>query len=336
MSAAPAESSRSAARVLAIVINYRTAPMTIEALRALVPELRALPGARALVVENGSGDDSPAQLASALRREGWEDLVSLIASERNRGFAGGVNLALESALRSADPPSCIYLLNSDAFVASGAVRSLVRFLEAHPEVGICGSYIHGSGGEPHETAFRFPSIVGEFIARVPLWPFTRFLMRFTVALPIPTRPTAVDWLAGASMLIRRQVFEAIGGFDDGFFLYYEETDFCRRARAAGYSTWYVPESRVTHLGSKSTGFQDPSRPRASYWYESRRRYLRKHHGAAYLHLANLCWVTSYALGRLRRAVKGLPDRDPPRLFADFLRHNFSPRASARLDDAGRR
>lgn len=326
-SAAPERSAR-ATRLLAIVINYRTAPMTIEAVRALVPELRALGAARAVIVENDSGDDSRARLQSALRSEGWEDCVSLLASDRNRGFAGGINLALESERHSPAPASFVYLLNSDAFVATGALRTLVEFLEAHPEVGICGSYIHGLAGEPHETAFRFPSILGEFIARVPLWPFTRWLKRFAIALPIPTRPTAVDWLAGASMLIRNEVFEAIGGFDGDFFLYYEETDFCRRASKAGFPTWYVPESRVAHAGSQSTGFQDPSRPRAAYWYESRRRYLRKHHGLAYLWLANLLWVSSFAIGRLRRALKGLPDVDPPNLFRDFLRHNFLLRAAS--------
>lgn len=322
------EPPRTAARLLAILINYRTAAMTIDAARALIPELRALGSARVVFVENGSGDDSLAQLQAAVRREDWTGIASVIASDRNRGFAGGINFALESERHSPDPPNAIYLLNSDAFVAPGALCSLVRFLDEHPDAGICGSYIHGVAGEPHETAFRFPSILGEFIARVPLWPFTRWLTRFATALPIPTLPTRVDWLAGASMLIRSEVFEAIGGFDDGFFLYFEETDFCLRARRAGFQTWYVPESRVAHIGSQSTGFKDRSRPRPAYWYESRRRYLRKHHGLAYLWLANLLWVTSFALGRLRRALKGLPDLDPPHLFRDFLRHNFLPRALA--------
>jgi hypothetical protein len=329
MSAASGRSESTSGTLLAIVINYRTAAMTLDALRALAPELRALPGARAVVVENGSGDDSAAVLGEALRREGLREVVELRVSERNTGFAGGINFALAGEPAGRPLPDFVYLLNSDAFVAPGALRALVDFMRAHPDVGICGSYIHGTDGVPHETAFRFPSLVGEFIARVPLWPFTRLLMRHTVAIPIPTQPTRVDWLAGASMLIRREVFDAIGRFDDGFFLYYEETDFCRRAAQAGFSTWYVPASRVAHAGSKSTGFQDLARPRPAYWFESRRRYLRKHHGALYLAAANLAWVASYLLGRLRERIKGLPRRDPPQLFRDFLRHNFAPARAQR-------
>jgi hypothetical protein len=310
-------------RLLAVVLNYRTAPMTIEALRSLVRELRSLESARVVVVENGSGDGSLAALEAAIVGEGWQELVSLVASERNHGFAGGVNFALRPELAGREPPEYVYLVNSDAFVEPGGVAALLDFLDRHPEVGICGSYVHGTDGEPHETAFRFPTIVGEFIARVPLWPFARFLRRFTVALPIPTEPRPVDWLAGASMMIRRAVFESIGLFDDRFFVYYEETDFCLRARRAGFPTWYVPQSRVAHVGGGSTGFKDTTRPRPGYWFDSRRLYLRKHHGTGYLWIANAFWVAGYALGRLRRRLKGLPDVDPPRLLRDFLRHNYA-------------
>jgi hypothetical protein len=297
--------------------------MTIEALRCLVRELRPLEGARVVVVENGSGDGSQSALEAAIREEGWQQIVSLLASERNRGFAGGVNFALRPALAASDPPDVVYLLNSDAFVEPGALARLLDLLERHPEVGICGSYVHGPDGVPHETAFRFPTILGEFIARVPLWPFVPLLRRFTIALPIPTQPQAVDWLAGASMMIRRAVFDTIGLFDERFFLYYEETDFCLRARRAGFATWYVPESRIAHVGAGSTGFKDTTRPRPGYWFDSRRWYLRKHHGTVYLWAANASWVAGYALGRLRRRLKGLPDSDPPRLLRDFLRHNFA-------------
>ena len=315
-------------RVLAVVLNFRTPAMTIRALRALVPELRSLGDAGTVVVENGSEDGSLERIEAAVRDEDWADVISVVASERNRGFAGGINFALRPALSGSEPPEYVYLLNSDAFVEPGAVRALLEFLQHHPEVGICGSYIHGPGGEPHETAFRFPSIVGEFIARVPLWPFTPLLRRFTVALPIPDQPQPVDWIAGASMMIRGAVFASIGLFDERFFLYYEETDFCRRARRAGFPCWYVPQSRVAHVGSASTGFQDASRPRAAYWFESRHRYLRKHHGSAYLWLANAMWVAAFSLGRLRRWLKGLPDLDPPGLLTDFLYHNFLPRGAA--------
>lgn len=310
-------------KLLVIVLNYRTAAMTIEALHAVVRELRTLESARVVVVENGSGDDSLSALEAEVAKEGWGALVSIVASERNRGFSGGVNFALRPTLAGADRPEYVYLLNSDAFVEPGAVAVLLDFLERHPGAGICGSYVHGTEGDPHETAFRFPTIIGEFIARVPLWPFTRLLRRFTIALPIPTEAQPVDWLAGASMMIRREVFDAIGLYDENFFFYFEETDFCLRAARAGFGTWYVPESRVEHIGAASSGWKDRSKPRAAFWWDGRRYYFYKNHGLLYLWLANAAWLAGYLLGETRRLLAGRKGPFPPRFFRDFLRYNLA-------------
>ena len=106
------------------------------------------------------------------------------------------------------------------------------------------------------------------------------LLRRSIVAPPPARVACrVDWLAGASMMIRRPVLDEAGLFDEAFFLYFEETDLCRRALAAGWSTWYVPESRVAHIGSASTGMKRRE-PRPAYWFASRRHYLRKHDGCA--------------------------------------------------------
>ncbi len=83
--------------------------------------------------------------------------------------------------------------------------------------------------------------------------------------------------------------------------------------------------KLAHIGGGSTGFKDITRPRASYWFESRRRYFQKNHGTLYLWLTNVGWVLGYVLWRLRRRIKRMPDPDPPRLLRDFIRHNFLPR-----------
>lgn len=310
-------------RVLAVVVNFRTPELTITALRALLPELAAIPGAGAVVVDNDSGDDSVGRIREAMHADGAEPRVAVVASPRNGGFGFGVNFAVRAALAGDDPPDAVYLLNSDAQPAPGALRTLLAFQETHPQAAIAGSYIHGPDGTPHETAFRFPTWQGELLGNLRLGLLRHVFGGYEVALPIPTVPTRVDWLAGASMLIRRDVFERIGLFDEGFFLYYEETDFCRRAAAAGLETWYVPASRCAHVGAGSTGWKDTSRPRARYWFESRRRYFLRHHGPAYLLAANCVWVASFLLWRLRRRLRAAPEQDPPRLLRDFVRHSFS-------------
>src|SRR5262245_35074866 len=134
--------------VLIALINYKTPALTLRALRAALEALEPLPGSRVCLIDNGSGDSSVEELGAA------RDRVELIASPSNLGFAGGVNLALRPALRGANPPRYLYLLNSDALPAPGAIAELVHFLDANPSAGIAGSFIHGPDGDTHDTAFR--------------------------------------------------------------------------------------------------------------------------------------------------------------------------------------
>jgi GT2 family glycosyltransferase len=315
--------------VLVVLINYKTPALTLRALRAALADVDRLPGSRVALIDNGSGDDSVPELAKALDGEGLRDRVDLLVSPTNRGFAGGVNLALVPALRGPSPPRFVYLLNSDALPAPGAIEKLVRFLEADPRAGIAGSYIHGPGGETHDTAFRFPGIASQFEESLGIGVVSRLLDRYLVSKPVPRDAARVDWLAGASMLIRREVFDAIGSYDENFFFYYEETDFCRRAAQAGFATWYVPESRVEHIGAASSGWKDQSKPRAPYWWEGRRWYFYKNHGLLYLWAVNVAWLVGFLVGEPRRRLMGRRGPFPPRYFRDFLRHNFGFRPLGR-------
>jgi N-acetylglucosaminyl-diphospho-decaprenol L-rhamnosyltransferase len=310
-------------KLLAIVVNYKTAQMTLQALASLVPELAAVPGSRIIVIDNDSGDGSYEQILQTVRERGWSAFTDVVRSQRNGGFAFGVNVGLRHGLSSPQPPEYFYLLNSDAFPDPGSVRRLVDFLDAHPKAGIAGSYIHGPEGTPHETAFHFPSWVSEFEAPLGIGAVSRVFQRWVVALPIPTRTVQVDWLAGASMLIRRRVVEEVGLFDERFFLYFEETDFCRRAGLAGWPTFYVPESSVAHIGSASTGMKDLSKRTPPYYFASRQHYFRKNHGLLYLWLANVSWVVGFALGHARRRLMNRPDRvHRAGVFVDFINYNF--------------
>lgn len=315
--------------VLIALINYKTPALTLRALRAALEALEPLPGSGVCLIDNGSGDSSVEELGAALDREGLRDRVELIASPTNLGFAGGVNLALRPALRGANPPRFLYLLNSDALPAPGAIAELVHFLDANPSAGIAGSFIHGPDGETHDTAFRFPSAASQFEETLGIGVVSRLLDRWIVSKPVPSETARVDWLAGASMLIRREVFDAIGVYDENFFFYFEETDFCRRAARAGFSTWYVPKSRVEHIGAASSGWKDRSKPRAAYWWDGRRYYFYKNHGLLYLWFANAAWLAGMLLGEARRRVIGRQGPFPPRFVRDFLRYNLAFRRLGR-------
>jgi len=317
-------------RLLCIIVNYRTADLTLRVLGHLVEHIHHL-DAEVVVVENDSRDGSYDRLTQGVQADHLER-VKVLASPKNGGFGYGINVGVRYGLTQANRPDYVYILNSDAFPDPGAVDHLIAYLEAHPDVGIAGSYIHGMQGEPQGAAFRFPSVFGELENTLKLGLVSQLLAAHRVSMPVPERDCEVDWVSGASMMVRTEVFERAGLFDEGFFLYYEEIDFARRAREAGYLSAYVASSSISHVGSVSTGMQDVARPMPEYWFASRRRYFAKHHGKAYLAACDVVWATSFALWRARRRLQRKPDPDRPQMLRDFVRYNF-PRSFAGKPEA---
>jgi hypothetical protein len=310
--------------VAVIVVSYRSAQLTIDCLHSLQPE-RATPGVRlrVIVVDNASGDIP--ELERAVQRHGWSDWVELIDAPRNGGFAYGNNLGSERAY-SHGAPSYVYLLNPDAQARPGAIGELVRFLEAHPDAGIAGSSIENSDGSSWPFAFRFPSLLSEINDGLQFGLVTRLLRRWVVVREMGSVAQAVDWVSGASLMIRAAVFDAIGGLDENFFLYFEETDFCRRARAAGFSTWYVPQSRVMHgrgqitqVASEAAG---PLRRLPAYWFESRRRYFALAFGTSHAMAIDAVALAAYSLGWLKRLALLRRRTAVPHMVRDLARHSL--------------
>lgn len=304
-------------RVLTVILNWRTPEMTLRAVQAARSAMQGIDGA-ITVVDNASGDGSEAALRAATR-----DMpdVQVIQAGRNGGFGAGNNAGIRAGLPGGTRPDYVYILNSDAFPAPDAIRALLSHLETHPQTGFAGSHIHGPDGDPHRTAFRFPSIAGEFEAQVRFGPVSRLLRNAIVAQPLPTVTTRVDWLAGASLMMRMDVLDRIGLFDETFFLYFEETELCRRAARAGWPTDYVVESRVAHIGSASTGMKTWARM-PGYWFDSRWHYFTKVHGRAYAIAATLAALTGGALWRLRLLVQRRDRGDPPHFLRDLARHHL--------------
>ncbi|UIE39484.1 glycosyltransferase family 2 protein [Leptodesmis sichuanensis] len=310
--------------LLIIIVNYRTARLTIDCLRSLEHEVRSQPGTQVVVVDNASGDQSVDAIQAAITQHHWQDWVTLLPSSRNGGYAYGNNLAIRPTLRADNPPSYYLLLNPDTQVRPGALKALVDFMEQHPTVGIAGSSFENQEGQLWANAFRFPSVWSELDGGLRLGLVSKLLSKWVVTQPMTEQAQAVDWLPGASMMIRRQVFETIGLMDEGYFLYYEETDFCLQAKRAGWPCWYVPQSRVMHIAGQSTGVRSEDRaPKRlpQYVFDSRRRYFVKNHGWLYAALADLAWSIGYSLWSMRRVIQRKPNTDPPYLFLDSLRNS---------------
>jgi N-acetylglucosaminyl-diphospho-decaprenol L-rhamnosyltransferase len=307
-------------RLRVVILNYRTPDLTIACLHSLIDQVKAMPGTQVSVVDNASGDGSVEKIAAAIAAEGW-DWVTFLPQEHNGGYAFGNNAAVRPALAE-NPPDYFLLLNPDTVVRPGALQALVDFMDQHPEAGIAGSRLEEPDGTPQCSAFRFPNVWSELDSGLRLGVVTQLLAdRVVPILPVAESDCQVDWVAGASMIVRRQVFETAGLMDEKYFLYFEEVDFCIAAKNAGWTCWYVPESKVVHYVGQSSGVTDTKRKpkrRPTYWFDSRRRFFVKNYGYGYAILTELAWAGGFALWRVRQVVQRKPVEDPPNMLGDFL------------------
>ena len=309
-------------RVHCIVVNYRTPALAEACLASLAEERRThVANLRATVVDNASGDGSAERLAAVIARERWGDWVALRASARNGGFAAGNNIAIRELLHAQPPPDFVYLLNPDARVLPGAVDALVQFLEQHPNAGIAGSRICDDQGRLQHSAFRFPNAWDEFARGIQLGVIDRLVATRLTTFEPASAPTRCDWASGAALMIRGEVLQRVGLMDEGYFLDYEETDFCQAARACGFECWFVPESGVIHHVAQAKRAARASPRQPSYWFESRRRYFIKNHGRGYAMLADLAWLAGHLGLRARRLFLRRSTSLPPRFLSDFLHHS---------------
>jgi hypothetical protein len=299
--------------------------MTLRSVEAAEVAMQGIAGG-IVVVDNDSGDGSFERMSAALKdRPG----IRVVQSGRNGGFGAGNNVGIRLGLPGGVRPDYVYILNSDAFPAPDAIRLLRDYMERHPKVGLAGSYIHGPDGEPHTTCFRFPSAASEFEAAARTGPVSRVLAKRTVRMDLPEVSGPVDWLAGASLMIREAVVRSVGTFDEAFFLYFEETDLCRRAAEGGWPTHFVRESRVEHIGSVSTGMKDWRRV-PGYWFDSRWLYFRKAGGTGRAIGVTLAYLAGAMIRQLRRAFQpsgsgGGPERFLRDLTGHAVRQVFGSR-----------
>jgi GT2 family glycosyltransferase len=296
-----------------VVISFNTRELLRECLHTLVLECEKVTGdvcAEVLVVDNASIDGSPEMVVSEF--SGSTIPVRLICSENNLGFGRANNLALEQA-----KGRYLVLLNSDAFLHSGALALAIRHMNDSPKTGLGGARLVGRDGEIQPSARCFHSIWKDSLVLSGLasrFPKSRIFGAPDRTWADPEVAADVDWVPGAFLILRREVIAKIGNFDPRFFLYYEETDLCRRAHAAGYAVSYWPDVVVTHIGGES-GRQlaslDASKPvsRVELWrMRSTLLYYRKHHGWQ----AALAFVMERTLYQIR-FLRNQNSRNPSRV-----------------------
>lgn len=235
-------------------------------LRRAAKELAGVPDVNVVVVDNASSDGSLDTIADLA--------VTRLSMPRNGGFAYGCN----AGWRAANSPYVLFL-NPDASIDPASLQRLVTSLEERPDTGIVAPRIEHSDGSLEFSLRRFPRLRSTFAQALflqRLFPRAKWADEIIRDGPTYEFPGAAEWVSGACMLVRREVLELVGGLDDGFFMYCEDIDLCRRVRTAGYEVRFDPSATIVHRGGASA-------PRAGLLPRlaaSRIRYARKHRSAA--------------------------------------------------------
>jgi N-acetylglucosaminyl-diphospho-decaprenol L-rhamnosyltransferase len=275
-----------------LIVTYNSRSLVDGLLDRLARQIDGL-NAEVVLVDNASHDGTADAVAE---HHPW---VRLVRSAQNLGFAAGNNLAARHA-----QGRVLLLLNPDALPARGCVARGLALMDSDPGVGLAGARLLADDGATQPSARMFPTLAQEAIVLSGLaarFPKSRWFGRLDRTWADPARAAPVDWVPGAFALIRHDLFERLGGFDERFFLYYEEVDLCRRIRAAGYRVQYWPELRVRHIGGVSartvTGATVArSGSQLTLWRaRSGLLYYRKNHG----------WMTAWAVNRLERSWHAL-------------------------------
>jgi GT2 family glycosyltransferase len=278
--------------VAAVLVNYNAGAELRRALRSVADEMAGTPW-EAVVVDNASSDGS-----AAIAGE-FAPHARLIANRENAGFGRGVNQGIAA---SAAP--LILIMNPDCRLAPGAVAALRGELDAHPACAIAGPRVIDPDGSIQGSARGDPDMLTGLFGR------TGLLRRLLPGAPVSTRnvvteeairsaarSVVVDWVSGACMLARRSALDAVGGFDEGYFLYWEDADLCRRLRGRGHHVRYVPGASAVHQVGHSSRTARADSIRA--FHASAYRYYATHVAPAALDpkrllarglLAARCWL----------------------------------------------
>jgi GT2 family glycosyltransferase len=298
--AAPSPADPPPARSLTVsIINYRTGALTLACVRSVLADLGGL-AATVVVVDNRSDDGSAEEIEAWIAAQVPPVPVRLVRSATNSGFSGGHNQGIAAA------PAAFYLvLNSDAVLRPGFFAALMAAAGAAPRAGLFAPRIDYDDGTQQISCFRFPTPASELIRGAATGPVTALLRRWDMPLAMPPAAAEIGWASFACILLRHEMLAEVGPMDEGYFLYFEDTEYCWRARRAGWRIAYVPEARAVHYRGGSGPVKALARARKrlpGYFYASRTRFFTQAHGRAGLLAANLAWHLGRGIAQARRLL----------------------------------
>ncbi len=285
-----------------IIVSYNVAAYVLECLASIYKQLADAENTHTIeviVVDSASIDDTVAGI-----REEFPQ-VKVLAQTENVGFTRGNNIGLTVA-----QGRTLFLLNPDTVVFAGAITSMLDHLEEHPTVGIVGPHTYNSNMTTQSTRRRFPTKLTAFFESTWLQGYAprRILANFYLSDVPDTYTQPVDWVQGSAMMVRREVYEQIGGLDEAYTMYSEELDWCRRAKDAGWQIVYVADAHIIHYGGASTDHAGALKH--IYFQTSKLRYYYKYHGAFFAFILRLFLLAGYSCQLLMEWLKAALGSQP--------------------------
>lgn len=279
------------------IINYRTAEMTLDCVRSVLEDIGSQ-DVQIVIVDNMSNDGSIEKISEWIAAQPDNTPVQLVQSGTNSGFSGGHNQGMD-ALDAA----YYMVLNSDTRMHPGCLAALMDAAHLHPQAGLIAPQLEHEDGVIQESCFRFPSAASEFIRGANSGPVTRLLNRRTIPLGTDPDPDEIEWASFACILLNGQMRREIGPMDEGYFLYFEDAEYCLRARRAGWGIIHCPAARLVHFRGGSAPVKSLAKARArlpDYYYLARTRFFYQAYGYAGLWCANLAWGIGRIIAVMRR------------------------------------
>jgi N-acetylglucosaminyl-diphospho-decaprenol L-rhamnosyltransferase len=263
--------------IAVVIINHNTR----EHLAGCLESVAATMPSEVMVFDNASSDGSAALLRAEFP---W---VELQASDANLGYGAAANRAV-AACRA----DYVLLLNSDTRLEPDTLSLLSAYLDQHPDVALAGPRLIYPDGTAQTSSFPFPTPLAFLLRETHLAAATRYLPVLRACQPLNSAG-AVPWVLGAALALRREAFEAVGGFDESFFMYYEEVDLCYRLQRAGWQIHYAPVTTVTHVGGASTGQRRVEM--SVQLFASLAQFYQRHYSP--VQQRQLRWIVSYLMLR---------------------------------------
>lgn len=282
-----------------VIINYRTADMVINCLKTLLPELIDV-SCCIVIIDNASNDGSFENIRDWVSESGDTAIIKLVGSMSNGGFSSGNNLGIK------ERDSKYYLLlNSDTLIRPQSIQLLLKSASVNKYAGLITPRLEWPDGSPQESCFLFHSPLSELISSAQTGFITKLLSKYNVPLATIDGASKPDWSSFACVLIKKEVFNDVGFMDDGYFMYFEDAEFCHRARKAGWKVLNEPSAHVVHLRGGSSPVKENTKLRKRlprYYYESRTRYFYQTHGWLGLTSANLLWIAGRIISKIRQML----------------------------------